>query len=934
MAEPLSILLVEDDPAYAGFVSQIVAGSGTPIRLTHAPSLTAALADTEKSYDAVLLDLGLPDATGVQAIERFRQHAPAVPVVVLTANGDPELASLALKVGAQDFVVKGDVEPENLIRSLRYAIERWRAHEQARESERRYRYLFENSPLAMWVYDVDSLRFLAVNDAAIRAYGYTREEFMDMTVLDVRLETEEDHFRRLLAVTPTERRSTVARHRRKDGSLLDARITSHEVDFFPFSSGANGHRARLVLAEDVTERLQAERRMRFLAEAGSALESFSIATSLDRVVSLGAATISDMAVIILVDEDGAVEQVHFGHGDDEILDSLVALKADLRSGRLPLPSIYADVMAENRTRIFHDIPAGELSRFVTPSGQAAMRNPVRSVMMVPLRSRGRVFGALSFLSVLDGRLFGDGDRVVAEDLANRIVMTLENARLLRDARELFDADLTANFIATADGSLVACNETFAALLKFPDAESTWRTNAAEIFGGPLEWQAFAREVEVQQGIRQREMELRARDGSSVYVLASAVGLFDEEHRLMRVRGQCYDLTAHKQLEFRFSQLQKFEAIGRLAGGIAHDFNNLLTLIGGRVERLQNGLAPDHPLRRSVDEVASAGERAAGLTQQLLAFSRRQVLKPRVISLNEVVDGVYGMLKRLLGEHVAFELALSPDVAAVRADPGRLEQALMNLAINARDAMPKGGVLSVSTANVQIDEAYARQHVGADPGPYVRLAISDSGTGMDRETRERVFEPFFTTKEVGKGTGLGLSTVYGTVKQSGGHIWVYSELGMGTTFKIYLPAVDAEIDAAEVRPVQVEVPHGSETILLVEDEDGVRDLIEEVLHSRGYRVLAASRGVEALQIAELVDGPIDLLVTDVVMPHMSGREVVMHLAPGRPEMRVLYLSGYTDDLILHHGVLEPGTAFLQKPFGAAELARRVHEVLALPHRGMH
>jgi signal transduction histidine kinase len=396
--------------------------------------------------------------------------------------------------------------------------------------------------------------------------------------------------------------------------------------------------------------------------------------------------------------------------------------------------------------------------------------------------------------------------------------------------------------------------------------------------------------------------------------------------LRAIRNSIDRSRTHRELEHRFSQLQRFEAIGRLAGGIAHDFNNLLTLIGGRVERLQRGLAPDDPLRKSVDEVASAADRAAGLTLQLLAFSRRQVLAPKVVSLNAIVDGVHEMLTRLLGEHVSFELALAPDVSAVRADPGRIEQALLNLAINARDAMPDGGVLSVATANVTVDEAYARQHVGAAPGTYVRLTVSDTGTGMDPETRERVFEPFFTTKEVGKGTGLGLSTVYGIVKQSGGHIWVYSEAGLGTTFKIYLPAVDAPIDVAPVRQ-PLPLPAGSETILLVEDEDGVRELIDELLTARGYHVLAASRGVEALQIAEFVEEDIHLLVTDVVMPQMSGREVVTRLAPGRPNMRVLYLSGYTDDLILQHGALEPGAAFLQKPFGAADLARKVREVLS-------
>jgi signal transduction histidine kinase/ActR/RegA family two-component response regulator len=770
----------------------------------------------------------------------------------------------------------------------------------------------------MWLCDVRSRRFLAVNDAALRAYRYSRDVFLQLTFDDLASSDESE-------ATPTwetaaEGRSCVARHRRKDGSLIDVRLTILDLNF--------GERAvSLVLSEDVTERLASERRMRFLAEAGAALGSLDIGPSLDRVAALGAQTISDVAVVVLVDEQGDVEHVHFGHTDDVVLGRLGHLKEELRKARLRLPAVYEEAMRDERVRIEHEIAEEELPRFVSTEALRIFGRPLRSVMLAPLKGRKGVRGALSFLSLREGRRFDEHDRIVAEDLASRIVMAVENARLLREAHELFDADLTANFIAAADGSIEACNETFARLLQFPDVQTARAANAAEFFETKERWTEFVLEVTAAGGLRQREMELRAAGGRRVHALASAVGLFDERRGLQRIRGQFYDLTAHKELERRFNQLEKFEAIGRLAGGVAHDFNNLLTLIGGRVERLQKALPLDSPLRTSVDEVASAAGRAAGLTTQLLAFSRRQVLEPKVVSLNAVVNGVHEILTRLLGEHVTFELALSPDAAPVKADPGRIEQALLNLAINARDAMPSGGILAVSTENVDIDEAYARQHVGAGSGRYVRLSVSDTGIGMDRETRERAFEPFFTTKEVGKGTGLGLSTVYGIVKQSGGHIWVYSEEGLGTTFKIYLPAVDAPIDVAPAPARQQRpIPAGTETILLVEDEDGVRELIDELLTARGYRVISASRGVEALQIAEFLEEDIHLLVTDVVMPQMSGREVVMRLAPGRPNMRVLYLSGYTDDLILQHGALEPGAAFLQKPFGAAELARKVHEVL--------
>jgi signal transduction histidine kinase/CheY-like chemotaxis protein len=431
-----------------------------------------------------------------------------------------------------------------------------------------------------------------------------------------------------------------------------------------------------------------------------------------------------------------------------------------------------------------------------------------------------------------------------------------------------------------------------------------------------------------------EMELRGAHGNALNVLLSAMGMFDERGVMTGLRGQLYDISAHKRVELQFSQSQKMEAIGRLAGGIAHDFNNLLTIIGGQAERLIEGLKPGDPLRRSADAVAQAAERASGLTQQLLAFSRRQVMAPRLISINDLVKNVHGMLERVIGEDINCEVSLSTAVGAVKVDPSRLEQALLNLAVNARDAMPTGGTLSIATANAVLDEAYGRDHLGAKPGHYVCLSVSDNGCGMDPATRARVFEPFFTTKEVGKGTGLGLSMVYGIVKQSGGYIWVYSEAGVGTSFKIYLPVADT-IDAAavqhDVAPAEVKASpaRGSETVLLVEDEEDLRELLEEVLSQQGYRVYAASGGTSALQISEFMDEDIDLMITDVVMPQMSGRELSLKLQSRRPNVRILFLSGYTDDAISHHGVLEPGSAFLQKPFATAELARKVREVLESP-----
>jgi len=398
-----------------------------------------------------------------------------------------------------------------------------------------------------------------------------------------------------------------------------------------------------------------------------------------------------------------------------------------------------------------------------------------------------------------------------------------------------------------------------------------------------------------------------------------------ERRLIGILGIGRDVTERVQLEQQLRQAQKMEAVGRLAGGIAHDFNNILTAITGYADLLLEDLSPADPRRQDADEVRKAAERAAGLTRQLLAFSRQQVLQPSVIDVNSLVGDLQKMLGRLLGEDVDLGTRLDPTAGRVKADPGQLEQVLMNLAVNARDAMPHGGKLTLETANAQLDDTYAADHYPARPGPYVRIAVTDTGTGMTEETQAHMFEPFFTTKEKGKGTGLGLATVYGIVKQSGGFIWVYSEVGHGSTFKIYLPRLD---DASE-RPAQTpaaRAPHGTETVLLAEDEPPVRAIARQVLERHGYTVLEAPSAESALDIATRYSGTIHLLLTDVIMPGMNGRELATRLAHLRPDARVIFMSGYTDDAVVRHGVLVPGATYVQKPFTPDAIARKVREVL--------
>jgi PAS domain S-box-containing protein len=422
-----------------------------------------------------------------------------------------------------------------------------------------------------------------------------------------------------------------------------------------------------------------------------------------------------------------------------------------------------------------------------------------------------------------------------------------------------------------------------------------------------------------------------KDGSIIEVEITSHPLVFADRRAELILAN--DVTERNRLEAallsseeQLRQSQKLEAIGQLAGGVAHDFNNLLTAINGYSALALRRVGPDHAISSYLEEIKKAGDRAANLTRQLLAFGRKQLLQPLAINLNDIVGDMIKLLKRLIGEHVQLVTVPGADLKQIKADPGQLEQVLVNLVVNARDAMPRGGTITIETANTTLDGAYASKHVGVTPGDYVMLAISDTGTGMDQDTRLRVFEPFFTTKEKGKGTGLGLSTVYGIVRQSGGNVWVYSEIGKGTTFKVYLPQIEDEVAERTATKEDLTRHRGTETVLLVEDEDMVRKLTIELLEESGYVVLEANGGEQAMQLFTAHTERIDLLITDVVMPIMSGKEVAEQLRNVHPETKVLFMSGYTDEAIVHHGIVDSHIAFIQKPFSESALTRKVREVL--------
>jgi len=492
-------------------------------------------------------------------------------------------------------------------------------------------------------------------------------------------------------------------------------------------------------------------------------------------------------------------------------------------------------------------------------------------------------------------------------------------------QELFDNATDMVFTCDAEGRFLSMNKAGRTMIEVGPNEAL-NTSLGQILAP--EYMALARQIlrrTNQEGQGTYEVEILTKDKGRLN-LELATRLVQRKGQPVEIEGIGRNTTRRRRLEAQLRQAQKMEAVGRLAGGVAHDFNNLLTVISGFGQLVLGRLDRADPKCQHMAEILKASDRAAALTQQLLAFSRQQVLQPQVLDLNVTMANTASLLRRTLGEDIELSIIPGHSLGRVKADPGEIDRAIMNLAVNARDAMPHGGTLTIRTDNVSLDESYARLHYSVPPGEYVQLSVTDTGCGMDAETQRHLFEPFFTTKDPGKGTGLGLATVHGIVKQSGGHITVYSEVGHGTCFKIYFPRVD-EVTKPSPEPGALEEHRGgTETILLVEDEAMVRDLAQEVLKDVGYTVIAVDRPDEALEISEQNKGPIDLVLTDVVMPGMSGPELVKRLKPKRPDIKVLYVSGYAADALVRHGLPHSKSAFLQKPFAPAALVRKVREVL--------
>ncbi len=791
------------------------------------------------------------------------------------------------------------------------------------------RHIFEGSRDAVFLSDEEG-RFVAVNGAATELTGFSREELLRMSIPDLHDDPDLAAYRAFQRrILDGEQVLSEAPIRRKDGAKVAVEFNNSVV-------AIGGNRFMHTAARDVTERARAIRRLTLQAEMGRVLaESGNLAEAIPRILrALGES--EGMAFGAWWEPHPDSRMLRCAHVWSADPEQCAMLAAATRALELePGEGIPGTVWATRRAFHVTDLTKGKGPPRVphAPRGPAAARAGLNSAVAFPLLRQGEPVGVVEFFAAE----IRDLDPALAASVAmlgGQIALYLERRRAEEaSARFLAASPAVIYALRIAPGGFRVSwfSENILALTGF--------THAEVVAGRPDRWLeqgihpddlarvVAANDSVIHVGHATVEFRFRHKDGSWLWVHDEKRILFDAENRPGEVVGSWVDVTARVRLEEQLRQAQKMEAIGQLAGGVAHDFNNLLTVISGNTDLLLSDFPADDPKRGPLTDIRAAGARAANLTRQLLAFSRKQILEPKLVDVHEVISGIEKMLGRLIGEDVELVTDLVADPSWVKVDPGQLEQVVMNLAVNARDAMPRGGRLTIRTRTLDPNEPVNLEETASRRlSPKIAISISDTGTGIPPEVKPHLFEPFFTTKPVGKGTGLGLATVYGIVKQSGGDVTVESEPGTGATFTIVLPSRPAprRVDGsgASLRAV----PRGTETVLVVEDEDAVRRIVRIALETTGYRVIEARTGPEALAAARKHAGGIHIVVTDVVMPEMSGRELAERIAKEQPGVRILYMSGYTDDAVVRHGIVESGVAFLQKPFSPLALARKVRETL--------
>ena len=777
--------------------------------------------------------------------------------------------------------------------------------------------IIENAPEAISIVD-EEVRVLRINGEFTRLYGFTADEAAGKR-LD-QLIVPPDRYAETAWIgesVKTERKlSLETRRQRKDGSLVEVLLSTSPVML-------NGKRVGAYASySDITEQKRAEELNAALyaiaarSQSAEDLQQFFAAihnilgqlmNARNFYISLYDPQSQLLSFPYFVDEeDPTPAPKPLGRGLTEYV---------LRSGEplLATPAVFEELVRR-----------GEVELIGAPS---------LDWLGVPLKSGTTCIGALVVQSYNENARFGERDREILKFVSQQLATTIEHKRyeeaLRRSEARSRSLILSAAFgicRCTLDGRFLDVNPALIAMLGHGSVEDLLKLDARrEVFVNPQELDRLAEDYRRTGSLNGVEVQWKRKDGSVIIVRLSGCAAIsaDEPEEVLELIAE--DITDRRQLEEQLRQAQKMDAVGRLAGGVAHDFNNLLMVINGYTEVLLEQLEKGSAMHHKVQSIQQAADRAATLTRQLLAFSRKQLLELKVVDVNTVIGDMERLLRPLIGENIELVTRLSTQTGHTRADAGQLEQVIMNLVVNAKDAMPEGGKLTVQSSDVTVRHSF-REHRFIHPGRYAVISVADTGHGMDKETQSRIFEPFFTTKEKGKGTGLGLSTVYGIVKQSNGYVFAQSELGAGTTFYVYLPRVEDPAEELSPAKSQQNEAGGCETVLLVEDEESVRELVRVTLVSRGYNVIEAENGECGLRVAEAFKEHIDILITDVVMPGIGGRELAKKLLLLRPGISVLYLSGYTEDAVVTQGALGPSTAFLQKPFTLQNLAKKVREVL--------
>ncbi len=848
-----------------------------------------------RSYDLVLADSRLPGWSTLSTLHLMESKGRRIPLVVIADGVGGELASECIRAGACDYVLKQDLDrlPVVLWRVIteqRLRQDRDRAERGLRESEEQYRLLFLANPNPMWVCDIGSLCFLSVNDAAVEHYGYSREEFLSMTVGDVHPEEvpfieRQDSWHNIQGDSSSRE---VWKHVKKNGVTIDVEISSQAISF-------RGSRALLVLAHDITAVRNAEAALRESREQLQLL----LDSSAEAIFGLdlrGTCTFCNAAAIRILGYDSA--QALLG---ENMHSKIHAKRAD------------GSVHPEAECDIYRALRAGEPAHagddvFWRSNGTSL---PIEYWSHPVVRDEVVVGSVMTFFDITEKKK------------AEEALLRTEAQR-----QSIIEGAPYGIYRADSNGKLLMANPALVTMLGYAsDAELLQLGSCAAFYCHPADHVCQQEKYSSGQDTVGVEATLKRKDGDELTVRLSGRRIHSEDEETTGYEVFVENITEQRHLERQLLQAQKMEAVGQLAGGVAHDFNNLLMVINGFAQLILDSANDPVKIAQYATQINDAGTKAASVTKQLLAFSRNQMQDLKILDLNLLVANLCEMLPRFLGEDVEMVVSASPEACLAYVDHAQIEQVIMNLVLNARDAMPKGGRVTIATDRVHLDQSYfsSRDVRMTVPGYYVMLSVTDTGCGMDDVTRARVFEPFFTTKERGKGTGLGLATVYGIVKQSAGFVWVYSEPGRGTAFKVYLPEAQGKIPVANNSTAIEKQPLGSETILVVEDEKGIRDVTSDFLSAKGYQVLQASNPAEALRIFSEAKEPIHLMLTDMIMPGGNGPELAAAVRSMGMRLPVIFMSGYADRS-LEIESLGSDAIFLQKPYSLATLARAVRNAL--------